>query len=199
MAVERLDLSGEAAAFVALHHPDDLGELGLIPFLPCGLVPSPPLFPVVHVEPLDVADVHRRLHLLLALDEDGLDVSALHANGDGNLIAADAGITGGVFREEGNELVAAGDAVGDPLPPVVACLDLILVEPDIVPAHFEIALDAMDEFLVLVVPVAEEEAERQWRSRLNRPLMPAVFADPDLALSAQQDVPGSTPGARGIV
>ena len=107
MAVERFDLTGKAAAFVALHDADDLGELGLIPLLPRRLARGAPLFPVVHVEPLDVADVHRRLHLLLALDEDGLDVAALHADGDGDLIAADAGVAGGMLREEGDELVAA--------------------------------------------------------------------------------------------
>ena len=42
-----------------------------VPRLPRGA----PLFPVVHVEPLDVTDVHRRLHVLLALDDDGLDVA----------------------------------------------------------------------------------------------------------------------------
>ena len=56
-----------------------------------------PLFPVVHVKPLDVSDVHRRLHHLLALDEDGLDVAPLHADGDGDLIAAYTGVAGGML------------------------------------------------------------------------------------------------------
>src|SRR5206468_3376167 len=83
VAVERLDLAGEAPALVALHDPDDLGEFGLIPFLPRRIASRALLLPVVHVEPLDVADACRRLHLGLALDEDGLDVAALDADGDG--------------------------------------------------------------------------------------------------------------------
>ena len=138
MAVERFDLAGKAPAFVALHHPDDLGEFGLIPLLPRRLARRAPLLPVVHVEPLDVADAGRRLHLRLALDEDGLNVAALHADGDGDFVEADAGVAGGMFREEGENAVAAGDAVGDGAPPVVAGFDLALVEPDIVPALFQI-------------------------------------------------------------
>ncbi len=112
----------------------------------------------MHVEPLDVADAGGRLHLGLALDKDGLDVATLHANGDGDFIKADAGIAGGMLREEGQDAVAAGDAIGDGAPPFVAELDLGLVEPDIVPALFQIGLDAADEFLVGVVAVAEEDS-----------------------------------------
>jgi hypothetical protein len=126
MAVERFDFTGKAAAFVALHDAHDLGELGLIPFFPLGFggglmlgsetqatvlgsetqatllgsetqATVTPLFPVVHVEPLDVANVDRRLHLLLALDKDRLDVAALHADGDGDFIATDAGVAGGML------------------------------------------------------------------------------------------------------
>src|SRR3972149_1866535 len=48
----------------------------------------------VHLE--NVAAVRQRStgHLLLAFDEDGLDVAALDADGDGNLVEADAGIAG---------------------------------------------------------------------------------------------------------
>ncbi len=53
-----------------------------------------PFLPVVHVEPLDVADAGGRIHLGLALDEDGLDVAAPRADGDGDLIEAHAGIAG---------------------------------------------------------------------------------------------------------
>lgn len=166
MAVEGFDLAGEAAAFVALHHTDDLGELGLIPLLPrIGMLrrdaraPLLPLLPVVHVEPLDVADAHRRLHLLLAFNEDGLDVASLHADGDGDLIAADTGVAGGMLREERQHPLARQNAVRDRPPPVVAGLDLVLVEPDIVAALFQISVNAAGQFFVRVLAVAEEDAE----------------------------------------
>ncbi len=56
--------------------------------------------------------------------------------------------------------MAAGDPVGDLAPPVVAELDLVLVKPDIVPTHFEVGLDTLDEFLIGVVAVAEEDTMR---------------------------------------
>ena len=62
-------------------------------------------------------------------------------------------------REEGPSAVAARDAVGDRSPPVSAGSDLVLVEPDIVPALFQVGLDAADQFLVGIVAVAEEDAE----------------------------------------
>ena len=130
---ECFDLTGKAPALVALHDRDDFSEFGLIPWLPRCLARGAPFLPVVHVEPLDVADAERRLHLPLALDEDGLDVAALHADGDGDLIEADAGVAGGMFREEGQHAVALQNAVGDGTPPFVAELDLGLVEPDVVP------------------------------------------------------------------
>jgi hypothetical protein len=54
--------------------------------------------------------------------------------------------------------MAVEDAVGDGAPPVVAGLDFVLVEPDIVAAMFQIGVDATDKFLVGVVAVAEEDA-----------------------------------------
>jgi len=42
---------------------------------------------------------HRRLHILLAFDEDGLDVPALRADGDDDLVAADTGIPGGILSD----------------------------------------------------------------------------------------------------
>ena len=63
-----------------------------------------------------------------------------------------------MFREEGDEFVAARDAFGDGPPPVIAELDLAFVEPDIVPALFQIGFDACDQFLVGVVAVAEEDS-----------------------------------------
>src|ERR1051325_228058 len=160
MAVECFDFAGKAAAFIALNYPDDFGEFGLIPLLPRRLAGGAPLFPVVHVEPLNVADAHRRLHLLLALDKYGLDVAALHSYGDGDFIAAHAGVAGGIFREEGQDAVALQNAVGDRVPPFVAELDLVLVEPDIVSALLQVGLDAADQLLVAVVAIAEEDA--QW-------------------------------------
>jgi hypothetical protein len=66
----------------------------------------------------------------------------------------------GMLREEGQDAVALQNAVGDGAPPFVTELDLALVEPDVVPALFQISLDAADEFLVAVVAVTEKDAER---------------------------------------
>jgi len=63
-----------------------------------------------------------------------------------------------MFREEGQYAVALQNAVGDGAPPFVAELDLVLVEPDFVPALFQVGLDAADQFLVAVVAVAEEDS-----------------------------------------
>ena len=158
VALELFNLTGKASAFVALHDAYDLGEALLIPRAPillCDVAFHPP---VVHIEPLGVANAGRRLHVLFAFDEDGLDVALFDTNRDADLVEANAGVAGGMFREEGDEFVAAGDALGNGAPPVVAKLDLALVEPDIVPALFQVGLDAADEFLARVVAVAEEDS-----------------------------------------
>ena len=107
-----------------------------------------------------MADAGRRLHLLFALDEVGLDVALFDANRDADFIEADAGVAGGMLGEERNELVAARDAFRDGAPPVVAELDLALVEPDGVPALFQVGLDATHELFVAVVPVAQKDSQR---------------------------------------
>ena len=154
---ERFDFTGKAAALVALHDGDDFSEFGLIPLLPRRFVCGVTFFPVVHVEPLDVADAWRRLHLALALDEDGLDVAAFDTDGDGDFVEADAGVAGGMLREERQHAVALQNAVGDGAPPFVAELDLALVEPDIVTAFFQVGLDAAHQLLIAVVAIAEED------------------------------------------
>jgi len=128
-----------------------------------------------------VADVHWRLHLLLALDENGLNVAALDADGDGDFISADSRVAGGMLREEGDELVTAGDAVGDPFLPVVARLDLVLIEPDIVPALLQVGFDATNQLFVLIVAVTEEEAKRsEWLQLWQCPMHSANPEGSDL-------------------
>ena len=63
-------------------------------------------------EKLVNADVHWGLHLLLALDEDSLNVPTLDADGYGDLVAADAGVADGMLREERQDPVATDDALG---------------------------------------------------------------------------------------
>jgi hypothetical protein len=62
----------------------------------------------VHVEPLDMADVYRRLNVCLALNEDGLDITALDTDCDGDLVTADAGVPGGMLRERTRRAGCAG-------------------------------------------------------------------------------------------
>jgi hypothetical protein len=159
MFLERVDLTGKAPGFVALDDFDDLREFVLVPDLPCGLPGRAALFPVVHIEPLSDGDAGRRLHLLLALDENGLDIPPFDANRDPDLVNADSGVSSGMFREEGEELLAARDAFGDGASPVVAEFDFALVEPDIVPALFEVELDAGRQLFFGVMPVTKEEAK----------------------------------------
>ena len=116
------------------------------------------------------------------LDEDGLDVSLLDANRDADLIKADAGVAGGMFREEGDEFVAVCEAFRDGAPPVVAEFDLALVEPDIVAALFEVGLDAADEIFVGIAAVAEENAERMGRRRRSLSLVTLAATRRNLAL-----------------
>ena len=59
------------------------------------------------------------------------------------------------------------DAVGARTPPVIARLDLVLVEPDIVPALFQVDFDDADQHFVSVVPVAEKDAEWGVHKELN--------------------------------
>jgi hypothetical protein len=56
------------------------------------------------------------------------------------------------------------NAVGDGTPPILSgpnafLLFGVLVEPDVVAAPFQVDLDAADQFLVGVVPVAKENAK----------------------------------------
>lgn len=44
-----------------------------------------------------MADAGRPLHFLFALDKDGLDVAALHADGDGDLVQTDTRVASGMF------------------------------------------------------------------------------------------------------
>ena len=62
-----------------------------------------------------------------------------------------------MFRQERDDPRAVQDAVSDGSAPVVAKLDLALVNPDIVAASFEIVPDTLDENRVVVVAVAKED------------------------------------------
>lgn len=73
------------------------------------------------------------------------------------------------------ETVAMENAVSNGPSPVVTRTDVILVEPDVVPALFEVGLDAPDQFLIGVMPVAEENAHRL-DDLLRHELMVAVVA-----------------------
>lgn len=85
------------------------------------------------------------------------------ADSDGDFITAHAEIAGGMLREEGDNPLTVQDLIGDRAPPVVAGLDFGLVEPDIVPALFQVSLDASDEFLIGGAAVAQENAEGRGR------------------------------------
>ena len=61
-------------------------------------------------------------------------------------------IASGIFREEGQHSVALQNAVGDGAVPHVAELDLVLVEPDILSALFQVGLDAAGQTLLLSWP-----------------------------------------------
>lgn len=100
MAVKGFNFTGEATALVAFDHADNFGELVLIPSLPGRFASGAPFLPVMHVEPLNVADARRRLHLCFALHQDGLDVPTLNADRDRQFVKANAWISRRVFGEE---------------------------------------------------------------------------------------------------
>ena len=106
MAVQRLDLTGEATTFITLNDADNLGELGLIPFFPRRFARCATFLPFVHVEPLDMPDAHGRLHFRFALHEHGLNVAALDTDGYGYLVAANAWVSGGMLGQEGHDALA---------------------------------------------------------------------------------------------
>ena len=86
---------------------------------------------------------------------------------------------GGILREEGDELVAVCYSVRDGAPPLIAELDLVLVEPDIVPALFQIGLNKSDQLFIIVVAIAEEDAER--RDGFLKRNLTMSWADPEIA------------------
>lgn len=57
--------------------------------------------------------------------------------------------------------MAGRDPLRDLSPPIVAEVDIVLIEPDVVAPLFQVALDAPNEFLIGVMAVAKKNAERK--------------------------------------
>ena len=123
--------------------------------------------PAGHVEPLDVADRHRRLHLVFRLHQDGGEVAVPHAERQRDLVEADAALAHRVARQEGEGDVGVGETVQDGAAPVVAGLDFGGVDPGRVAGGFQVAPDAQHQLGVGVVGVAEEhlQAHAAWWGR----------------------------------
>ena len=79
---------------------EKLIELRAIPCLPSGAALGLASFPVVHVEPLDMAHGHRRPDLAFRFDQDGGDSAALGMQRDRQLVEADARVARGIARQE---------------------------------------------------------------------------------------------------
>jgi hypothetical protein len=69
----------------------------------------------------------------------------------------------------------------------VPALDLALVEPDIMPAFFQVGFDAADKLFVAIVAVAEENAKRGERFGRSE-LVLAILANVDAMLFAEHDI-----------
>src|SRR5258708_37790950 len=85
VAAERSNLAGEATPFVAFENADDFREFCCIPrFVPCLAA----LVPLVHVEPLNVADIDRRFYLWFLFDQYRSGVPPPVGHGRGDLLRA---------------------------------------------------------------------------------------------------------------
>jgi hypothetical protein len=157
MTLEHFDLTGKTKTLVAFNNSYDLGEPAAVPQLPSRFASCTPLFPVMHVKPLDVTNVHGRLHIRFALHKDGLDVSALYTYGNGYLVTTNARVAGGVLRKEGDDALAVQNAVRYRAAPIVTHLNLRPVKPDIVAPLLQVVPDTAGQFLVGVVSVAQKD------------------------------------------
>ena len=70
-----------------------------------------------------MTDALRQFHLLLALDEDSLDVAAHYGESDADFVKTDTGIASGMFGEKGKHPVVLYDAVRDGAPQMIGKLD----------------------------------------------------------------------------
>ena len=147
-----LDLAAETVGFRIGEQVQDGALLLLIPGVVLGR-------PVGHVEPLDVADRDRRLHLVLRLDQDGGEVAVPHAERQRDLVEAHAVFANGVTGEEGERAVGVGEAVEDGAAPVVARFYFGGVDPGRVAGGLQVAPDALHQRGVGVVGVAEEHLQ----------------------------------------
>ena len=160
-ALQLLDLGGEALRLRAGEQVEQLLQLGPVPALKRlwsgRLVPGP----VVHVEPVDVAHQGgRRLHHL-GVEQNGGDRAAFLVQSQAELIEADTGIAHGMAGEEAQGPVRVLQAVDDATAPVLAGLDRRPVAPDVVAGGDQVALDAIDDRLVVgLVAVAQEDLHR---------------------------------------
>jgi len=65
-----------------------------------------------------------------------------------------------VFGKEGHDLLAVQNPIGNRPPPIIAELDLALIEPDIVPTIPQVCLDSADKVFVGIVSIAQEDPRR---------------------------------------
>jgi hypothetical protein len=114
-----------------------------------------------------LGDLHRNAFRRHLLDEDGEDLAEM-LEGHRDLVAADAGITGGVDGEKGHRHLRLMDAFRDFSTPILPSADPVVVDPDLMAARFKIGLEAVDQLAVVVVTVAEKDPERPRRPRRDR-------------------------------
>ena len=87
----------------------------------------------------------RRVYLLLRGQQHAVDIAALHAHRNGQLIQTDAPFPGGVGRQAGNDLLTAAHALLNGGAPVVAGADVALVEPGLMAALLERFVNALTD------------------------------------------------------
>ena len=137
---------------------EKLIELRAIPCLPSGAALGFASFPVVHVEPLDMAHGHRRPDLAFRFDQDGGDSAALGMQRDRQLVEADARVARGIARQESQGPVRRLQSVDDATAPIVARFDLGSINPDVVTVLLQIHADTLDQTRIPVVPIAQKNS-----------------------------------------
>ena len=139
---ELLHFSGKG--FALAHH----GVNGLKLFFKPGLedrVACRMFFlPVTEIEILDVGNGQGRAHFFRRLQQDGGDFAAAFPCGDAQFVQADARFAHGMAGKPGQNSIAFRNAGVDGASPVVARMDVALVEPDAVVrmSFFQFLFDA---------------------------------------------------------
>jgi hypothetical protein len=106
-----------------------------------------------------MTDGGRRFYLLFPFHQDGLNITAFIANGNGNFIETYSGVAGTVFGEKGQNLFTVMDSICYRPAPILSNFNIAFIKPHIVSAFFQVFFYLQHQFFIAVVPVTEKNTE----------------------------------------